>query len=179
MLDTIEKDLKFETINEKQKWAHEAGLWRLPYWNWGLPENYEMPDIFTMETIKIRVPLASDGKARAPESRVNPLYRFQLRVDGKLTKMGDLPKPYTVNNAGELPVCPLHCAPTAASLLAYHRDSGLSARALVGGGLITRLPSLSGLQESITGPSPTPPSHRTSGWGQMTRLVSTPILSAI
>ena len=149
MLDTIEKDLKFETIGEKQEWSREADLWRLPYWNWGLPRNYEMPDIFTTEKISIRVPRASNGKVQVPESRVNPLYRFQLRVDGKVTKMGDLPEPYTVHdtgsNADKLPVCLPHPAPTVALSLTWYHDSGPNAQAPAGGESIRQPPSPSGL----------------------------------
>ena len=50
------------------------------------------------ESISIRVPAATDGLQPSPESVLNPLYRYQLQVDGKAMKMGDLPKPYTVDS---------------------------------------------------------------------------------
>jgi hypothetical protein len=119
MLEAIEQDLVFVTPNEKAEWVGEALNWRLPYWDWALPKSdIGIPTLFTTETIKIRVPKAANGALPPPEVKENPLYRYQLRVgkERTLTKMGDLPKPYTIDsvpiqdpNTGEIswsmPVC--------------------------------------------------------------------------
>lgn len=72
---------------------------RLPYWNWASQNDFSMPSIFTLEKINVRAPKGTGGNAaQTLDTLVNPLYRYQLRVNGKLTNMGDLPPPYNVED---------------------------------------------------------------------------------
>ncbi|KAI1390406.1 uncharacterized protein F4822DRAFT_401841 [Hypoxylon trugodes] len=103
MLEVISTDLTFNSAEEKKAWIKEANQFRLPYFNWARPKNFEIPHIYTINNIKIRVPKSHDGSNIPPELIENPLYRFQLRVGGKLTKMGDLPKPYTIEDTSGFP----------------------------------------------------------------------------
>ncbi len=99
-------NLKFHSDADKQAWIAESTKWRLPYWDWALRANKgEVPALFTLPNVQIRVPAAADGSQPHPETKVNPLYRYQLTVDGKVTKMGNLPKPYRIDNNDTLPVC--------------------------------------------------------------------------
>jgi len=99
MKDVIDNDLTFYNDAEKQAWHDEASHWRLPYWDWALPSyGGSMPELFKPMEVKVCVPTAKDGSQPPPETVTNPLYRYQLRVDGKLTKMGDLPMPFTVDD---------------------------------------------------------------------------------
>ena len=99
MLVVINEKLKFSSDEEKKAWTDEAFQWRLPYWDWALPENEgKVPDLFMPPSVNIRVPKAADGSQPDPENLPNPLYRFQLKVNGVPKNMGDLPQPYTVDN---------------------------------------------------------------------------------
>ena len=98
MLEVIH-ELHFNTNAEKQQWTAQAGLWRLPYWNWALPRaGVGIPELFKDKEIKIRAPLATNGTAKKPDEVENPLYRYELQVDGKVTKMGNLPEPFTIED---------------------------------------------------------------------------------
>ena len=95
----IENDLTFHSNVEKQAWKLESNKWRLPYWDWALPSNHgNVPTLFTLSSVKIRVPAAAHGLQPPPELVSNPLYRYQMLVNGLPTKMGDLPHPYTVDS---------------------------------------------------------------------------------
>ena len=99
MLEVIDKKLHFNTADEKQQWTAQANLWRLPYWNWALPKaGVGIPELFKVEKVKILAPLTATGSAEKPDEVDNPLYRYELQVDKKATKMGDLPKPFTVDD---------------------------------------------------------------------------------
>ena len=93
----IEDDLQFHSDADKQAWIDESTMWRLPYWDWANPNKGSAPTLFMPASVNIRVP-AKDGSQPAPENVPNPLYRYQLKVDGLPKKMGDLPKPYTVDS---------------------------------------------------------------------------------
>lgn len=89
----IKKDLVFFNDGEKIVWINEAKKWRLPYWDFALAENNgKVPDLFMPKSLKILIPGGSS------ESVMNPLFRYHLFVKNKLTKMGDLPYPYKVDN---------------------------------------------------------------------------------
>ena len=99
MGDVIKDDLKFNSDADKQAWIKESTKWRLPYWDWALAANKgNVPALFIPELVKIRVPAATDGSQLAPETVKNPLYRYQLHVNGVPTKMGELPEPYKVDD---------------------------------------------------------------------------------
>lgn len=96
MGEVIDNDLKFNSDVDKKTWINESTKWRLPYWDWALASN--IPALFMPASVEIRVPAAADGTQPAPEPVVNPLYRYQLQENGVPKKMGDLPKPYTVDS---------------------------------------------------------------------------------
>lgn len=96
MGEVIEKDLQFNSQADKDAWIKESNKWRLPYWDWAIHTG--VPDLFRPLSVKLRVPLDPQGQQIDPEEKINPLYRFQLKVEGVLTKMGDLPEPYTVHD---------------------------------------------------------------------------------
>ncbi|KAK6215478.1 tyrosinase [Colletotrichum tabaci] len=90
------EQLHFSSEAEKNVWIKESTQWRLPYWDWAL--NTEVPDLFRPTTVKIRAPFGADGIQPEPEIVSNPLYRYELRVNGQVTKMGALPAPFTVDD---------------------------------------------------------------------------------
>ncbi|KAM7189074.1 Di-copper centre-containing protein [Naviculisporaceae sp. PSN 640] len=97
MGEVIDEELEFPNNAEKQAWIDAKDAWRLPYWDWALPHyKGEVPEQFKPKEINIRKPANADGSLPGPAQVTNPLFRFQLLVDGKLTKMGDLPAPYTI-----------------------------------------------------------------------------------
>lgn len=96
MQDVIDNDLKFNSADDKATWMNERGQWRLPYWNWAV--NTNVPTLFTTETVALRVPLGPDGQPGKPDVKRNPLFRYQVQVDGQPVKMGDLDAPYKVDN---------------------------------------------------------------------------------
>ncbi|WYZ43577.1 hypothetical protein EsH8_VII_000013 [Colletotrichum jinshuiense] len=96
MGEVIENDLVFSNDTEKNTWTKESTQWRLPYWDWALQT--EVPNLFRPPEVKIRVPLGPDGLQLEPEIVPNPLYRYQLKVNGEITKMGALPSPYTIDD---------------------------------------------------------------------------------
>jgi len=99
MGEVIDKDLEFDNDKEKQTWIDESTKWRLPYWDWALAANRgSVPALFMPTSVRIRVPAAANGWQPEPEVVKNPLYRYQLLVNGVPKKMGDLPKPYTVDS---------------------------------------------------------------------------------
>lgn len=99
MGEVIDNDLKFYSDADKQAWINESTKWRLPYWDWALAANKgNVPALFIPASVKIRVPAAADGSQPVPEPVANPLYRYQLQENGAPKKMGDLPKPYTVDS---------------------------------------------------------------------------------
>lgn len=99
MLEVIE-DLTFANIPEKYEWFEQARVWRLPYWDWGLPRpDIGMPLIFTVPDINIRVPKAKDGTTLPAEQKTNPLYRYQLKDKaGNPVLMGCLPPQYKIDD---------------------------------------------------------------------------------
>ncbi|KAK3320228.1 hypothetical protein B0T19DRAFT_479192 [Cercophora scortea] len=99
MLEVIDDDLQFNSEADKKAWIDEASKWRLPYWDWALPSSKgAVPDLFQPPSVNIRVPAAADGSLQEPENVPNPLYKYQLKVDGAPKRMGDLPWPYTVDS---------------------------------------------------------------------------------
>lgn len=111
MGEVIDNDLTFSSDTDKKIWINESTKWRLPYWDWALTANNgNVPALFIPATVKVRVPAAADGSQPAPQSMANPLYRYQVKVGDKATRMGDLPSPYTVDSVTQsdntiLPVC--------------------------------------------------------------------------
>ncbi|KAM7210463.1 Di-copper centre-containing protein [Rhypophila decipiens] len=104
MNEVIENELKFNSDAEKQTWIKEKDSFRLPYWDWARPSyEGEIPELFKDAEIKVREPLNADGTLPTPLPVDNPLYRYQLYKDGKLTRMGDLPSPYTVEDSDDHP----------------------------------------------------------------------------
>jgi tyrosinase len=66
--------------DQQALWTAEANQWRLPYWDWAIPqpyiENFGVPEICTWEKITIVEPAS---KNREPLGRVevaNPLWKF-------------------------------------------------------------------------------------------------------
>ncbi|KAM7191683.1 Di-copper centre-containing protein [Rhypophila sp. PSN 637] len=104
MSEVIENELKFNSDDEKQTWIKEKDSFRLPYWDWARPSyKGEIPDLFKPAKVEVREPLNADGTLPLPLPVDNPLYRYQLYKDGKLTRMGDLPPPYTVDDSDDHP----------------------------------------------------------------------------
>ena len=66
----------------EEKWTEEANRWRLPYFDWALP-NADIPFIYRHKYIKVQSPVSGE------DTLLNPLFRYQLFVDGKHTAMGD------------------------------------------------------------------------------------------
>ncbi|RKK65967.1 hypothetical protein BFJ69_g15825 [Fusarium oxysporum] len=58
-----------------------------------------LPTLFHKNTVKVREPKDVEGMPRSPKSVSNPLSRYQLMVDGKPKRMGDLEAPYTIVDA--------------------------------------------------------------------------------
>ena len=76
-------------------WTAEANSWRLPYWDWAIPQpyiaNFGVPEIFTWEKITIIEP-GAQGQPSLQVEVANPLWKFSnpLRNDkGDLVAMGD------------------------------------------------------------------------------------------
>jgi hypothetical protein len=107
MGDVINNDLTFHDETEKQEWTNESLKWRLPYWDWAAPGNDNLvhfPELYKNKEILIRRPAA------LPEPVPNPLYRYELKVGGVVTKMGELPPPFKIIDVDQkggpfLPVC--------------------------------------------------------------------------
>ena len=106
MIEVIDA-LHFIVPFEKQKWLSTASQWRLPYWDWALPSGAgHIPDLFTMPSIAIREPLLTASAKPTTLTVTNPLARYLLQTGSPQlpTAMGKLPKPYTVDDVGKLPV---------------------------------------------------------------------------
>lgn len=98
MLNAINQDMTFSFEGDKEEWTAEAFKWRLPYWDWS-SQNPQIPSIFQTQSIEIREPKTADGKIPLPMIIAeNPLNRFLVKVDGKPVPMGQLPKPYKLDN---------------------------------------------------------------------------------
>ncbi|EQB47725.1 hypothetical protein CGLO_13112 [Colletotrichum gloeosporioides Cg-14] len=87
LMDEALGELEFPMPGEKDEWTRELKKWRLPYWNWAIKP--QVPDLFQNDIIKIRLPRDSRGNIVEPKDRNNPLFRYQLNVNGLATKMGD------------------------------------------------------------------------------------------
>ncbi|KAL2206849.1 hypothetical protein CC79DRAFT_908278 [Sarocladium strictum] len=91
--------LEFSSEGEKEIWVNESKRWRLPYWDWAV--NTSLPQLFREKTVNIREPLKTPDTQATSIPVSNPLYRFEMKVDGKVTKMGNLeqvPINYSVND---------------------------------------------------------------------------------
>ncbi|KAJ0346181.1 hypothetical protein KNSL1_007755, partial [Colletotrichum chrysophilum] len=77
------EDLKIEDPGVKKEWLKERSTWRLPYWNWALQPVEGVPDLFKHDKVAICTPSGTE-----PETVTNPLHRYEMRVDGKVTLMG-------------------------------------------------------------------------------------------
>ena len=80
----------------KAKWTIAANTWRLPYWDWALPQSdtrkFGVPAVFNQSTIQITKP---DGTKSSVD---NPLYRFVNTIEQKPAAMGDSSmEPYNIN----------------------------------------------------------------------------------
>lgn len=110
MGDVIE-GLKFASDAEKRLWKDEASKWRLPYWDWAIDSN--IPALFQNDSVLVCSPgLKPDGSPCDPVALDNPLYRYQLIVNGEPIKMGneDILKQYAIKDVHDegspiLPVC--------------------------------------------------------------------------
>ena len=95
MLEVIDKELKFPLKNEKLEWEGEAKKWRLPYWDWALDTgssskvDTRVPTLFKTKQLVIRAPRSETDKLATETIEENPLWRYQLKVGEKLTKLGD------------------------------------------------------------------------------------------
>ncbi|KAF3015587.1 hypothetical protein E8E14_008401 [Neopestalotiopsis sp. 37M] len=79
-------------------WEDAREHWRLPYWDWALPDNEgQEPALFKTEEIRIRGP-ATMNSGLSWKTVPNPLYRFQLKVGGALMPMGGLEAPFKVED---------------------------------------------------------------------------------
>ena len=100
MVEAIDDDLHFGSDVERQKWTTEAYQWRLPYWNWGLPKaGLGIPNLFTLPNISIKSPGIGNSTTNKSDTMANPLFRYELKVNDKITKMGDLPGDYKIDDA--------------------------------------------------------------------------------
>ncbi|KAL4916116.1 hypothetical protein BDW62DRAFT_212143 [Aspergillus aurantiobrunneus] len=72
----------------KTYWASAAQRWRLPFWDWAIPQSdtgkFGVPQIIELEELSI---LKLGGRAR--ESVKNPLYKYTNKVNGKGVSMDD------------------------------------------------------------------------------------------
>ena len=94
--------------NLKTHWTTAAKTWRLPYWDWALPQldtqKFGVPGVFNEPTIQITQP------DKTTLSMPNPLYVFQNTVKGELTPMGDESmKPYNIDFKGQPEVNAGYC----------------------------------------------------------------------
>lgn len=84
---------KIQDPTEKSQWEKAAKTWRLPFWDWAVPQadtdDYGVPGLVNQPEVDILKP----GSQGGTESFTNPLYKFtnKITVDGKLTEvpMGD------------------------------------------------------------------------------------------
>ncbi|KIW83063.1 hypothetical protein Z517_02306 [Fonsecaea pedrosoi CBS 271.37] len=81
-------ELTFPFGGEKDQWVKERGRWRLPSFDWALPD-VVVPDILLNQSISIQGPKKAEGTSTTTLIKENPLYRYQLIVNGKLLRMGD------------------------------------------------------------------------------------------
>ncbi|KAK3374755.1 common central domain of tyrosinase-domain-containing protein [Podospora didyma] len=88
LMGDVIKDMKFARDDDKQTWIDASNEWRLPYWDWALPQYAEaMPFLLAESKVKIREPMKADGSPAPPlEVDENPLARYQLKVDDVGTK---------------------------------------------------------------------------------------------
>lgn len=78
----------------KKDWEKAAQRWRLPFWDWALPQSdtgkFGVPQIVALEQLDV---LKLGDKKK--ESLKNPLYKFTNKINGTDVSMNDAKmKPY-------------------------------------------------------------------------------------
>lgn len=72
----------------KKAWASAAQRWRLPFWDWAIPQSdtaeFGVPGIVEGQNVDIR-----ELGGEAIETVENPLYKYINKVDGKKVSMND------------------------------------------------------------------------------------------
>ncbi|KAL4919138.1 hypothetical protein BDW62DRAFT_209876 [Aspergillus aurantiobrunneus] len=73
----------------KEDWTRAAQRWRLPFWDWAIPQadtgEFGVPQIVQCEQVEI-LQLGGKNKERVP----NPLYKYINKVGGQEVSMDDL-----------------------------------------------------------------------------------------
>ena len=89
-MNSIIDNWKISDSNEEGKWRKAANQWRLPYWDWAIPQpyinNFGVPKVCTYEEVTISMPY---GKTR---TITNPLKQFsnpKKDAGGLPVPMGD------------------------------------------------------------------------------------------
>jgi tyrosinase len=66
--------------DQRAIWTAEANKWRLPYWDWAVPQpyigNFGVPEICTWENITIVEPASKNGEPLGQVEVANPLWKF-------------------------------------------------------------------------------------------------------
>lgn len=72
----------------KPAWASAAQRWRLPFWDWAIPQSdtgeFGVPGIVDSQKLKIR-----ELGGETIETVENPLYKYINKVNGKEVSMDD------------------------------------------------------------------------------------------
>lgn len=97
VIEEMVNNSQFQVEWEPEIWLKEAVKWRLPYWDWALPDA-ALPFIFRHDEILIRQPVGKDNTLQAPLSVPNPLSKYTFKIKGKVTAMGsdDVDKNYRI-----------------------------------------------------------------------------------
>ena len=89
-MNSIIDDWKLSDPNEEAMWRNAANQWRLPYWDWAVPQPYindfGVPKVCTFEDVTISMPY---GKS---QTIANPLKKFsnpKKDANGHPVPMGD------------------------------------------------------------------------------------------
>lgn len=89
-MNSIIDNWKLSDSKDEEKWREAANQWRLPYWDWAIPQpyinNFGVPEVCTYEDITISMPY---GKTQTIE---NPLKQFsnpKKDAGGSRVPMGD------------------------------------------------------------------------------------------
>jgi len=86
----INKIIPTVAAADKQKWTDAAKQWRLPFWDWAIPQSdtkkFGFPNIILGANVTILDQTSTNG---ATKTVVNPLNKFTNTVDGTKVPMGD------------------------------------------------------------------------------------------
>lgn len=86
----INKIIPTVAAANKQKWTEAAKQWRLPFWDWAIPQSdtkkFGFPNIVLEANVTILDQSSTNG---ATKTVVNPLNKFTNTVNGTKVRMGD------------------------------------------------------------------------------------------